>query len=157
MIEDRLWTRSYIFICIAGFLTSFSFFLLVPTLPYYLAEAFDISPAAVGAVLSCYVIAVLCVRPFAGCVADSYPRKRVYIISYILFAVAFCGYLGLVATLPLFILLRVFHGFAFGSLSTTANTLVIDIMPSSRRGEGLGYYGVMNNLAMAFCDEQLWL
>lgn len=150
MLEDRLWTRSYIFICIAGFLTSFSFFLLVPTLPFYLAEAFDISPAAVGAVLSCYVIAVLCVRPFAGYVADSYPRKRVYIISYILFAAAFCGYLGLVATLPLFVLLRVFHGFAFGSLSTTANTLVIDIMPSSRRGEGLGYYGVMNNLAMAF-------
>lgn len=150
MFEDRLWTRSYIFICIAGFLTSFSFFLLVPTLPFYLAEAFDISPAAVGAVLSCYVIAVLCVRPFAGCIADSYPRKRVYIISYILFAAAFCGYLGFVATLPLFVLLRVFHGFAFGSLSTTANTLVIDIMPSSRRGEGLGYYGVMNNLAMAF-------
>ena len=46
--------------------------------------------------------------------------------------------------------LRVFHGFAFGSLTTAANTLVIDVMPSSRRGEGLGYYGVMNNLAMAF-------
>ncbi len=150
MFENRLWTRSYIFVCIAGFLTSFSFFLLVPTLPFYLSETFNISPAAVGAVLSCYVIAVLCVRPFAGCVADSYPRKKVYIISYILFATAFCGYLGFARTLPLFIILRVFHGFAFGSLSTTANTLVIDIMPSSRRGEGLGYYGVMNNLAMAF-------
>ena len=42
------------------------------------------------------------------------------------------------------------HGFAFGALNTTGNTLVIDIMPSSRRGEGLGYFGVTNNLAMAF-------
>ena len=150
MQKDKLWTRSYIFICIAGFLTSFSFFLLVPTLPFYLADEFGVSPAIVGAVLSCYVLAVLCVRPFAGCIADSYPRKRVYIISYALFATAFCGYFGIASTLPLFILLRIFHGLTFGALSTTANTLVIDIMPSSRRGEGLGYYGVMNNLAMAF-------
>lgn len=150
MQKDKLWTRSYIFICIAGFLTSFSFFLLVPTLPFYLADEFGVSPAIVGAVLSCYVLAVLCVRPFAGCIADSYPRKRVYIISYALFATAFGGYFGIASTLPLFILLRIFHGLTFGALSTTANTLVIDIMPSSRRGEGLGYYGVMNNLAMAF-------
>jgi MFS family permease len=34
-------------------------------------------------------------------------------------------------------------------VTTTGNTLVIDIMPSSRRGEGVGYYGVMNNLAMS--------
>ncbi len=29
------------------------------------------------------------------------------------------------------------------------NTLVIVIMPSSRRGEGLGYYGLTNNIAMS--------
>ena len=29
------------------------------------------------------------------------------------------------------------------------NTVVIDIMPSSRRGEGLGYYGLANNIAMS--------
>ena len=66
-----------------------------------------------------------------------------------LFALAFVGYLGLVQSVAAFVALRVFHGFAFGALTTTANTLVIDIMPSSRRGEGLGYYGVMTNLAMA--------
>lgn len=150
MAKDKLWTKDYIFVCVAGFLTSFSFFLLVPTLPFYLTSVFDISPTMVGFVLSCYVIAVLSVRPFAGCVADIYPRKRVYIIAYTLFALAFVGYLGFATTLFLFVLLRIFHGFAFGALSTAANTLVIDIMPSSRRGEGLGYYGVMNNLAMAF-------
>ena len=133
VIKDRLWTRSYIFVCLAGFLMSFSFFILVPTLPLYLAETFSIGKSMVGIVLSCYVIAVLSVRPLAGFVADTFPRKSVYIISY-----------------ALFILLRVFHGFSFGMLTTTSNTLVIDVMPSSRRGEGLGYYGVTNNLAMAF-------
>lgn len=149
-VVDRLWTRSYILLCIATFLMSFSFFLLVPTLPFYLVQKMGVAQELVGPVLSCYVVAVLCIRPFAGFVADMFKRKRVYIISYMLFAVAFLGYLIVRSNLLLFVLLRIFHGFAFGALNTTGNTLVIDIMPSSRRGEGLGYFGVMNNLAMAF-------
>lgn len=149
-VNDKLFTRSYIFICFANFLTAFSFFLLVPTLPFYLADRYSLEPDIVGLVLSCYVVAVLCIRPFAGFIADVYPRKKVYLISYLLFALSFSGYLLPIPDILMFVLLRVMHGFAFGALNTTGNTLVIDIMPSSRRGEGLGYFGVTNNLAMAF-------
>ena len=148
--KDRLFTRDYIFVCISAFMMSFSFFILVPTLPLYLKDTFDISPAMVGVVLSCYVVAVLSVRPMAGFVADTLPRKSVYVVAYTLFVASFTGYFFITQSLALFILLRVFHGFSFGMLTTAANTLVIDIMPSSRRGEGLGYYGVTNNLAMVF-------
>ena len=85
--KDKLFTRSYILVCVANFLTSFSFFLLVPTLPFYLADVYGVSSDVVGLVLSCYVVAVLCIRPFAGFVADIFPRKRVYIISYMLLSV----------------------------------------------------------------------
>ena len=129
---------------------SFSFFILVPTLPLYLKDTFGISQALIGVVLSCYVIAVLCVRPLTGFVADTFPRKSVYIIAYAAFVASFFGYFFITKTLALFILLRIFHGLSFGMLTTAGNTLVIDVMPSSRRGEGLGYYGVTNNLAMAF-------
>lgn len=149
-VKERLFTPSYILMCLANFLTAFSFFLLVPTLPFYLVDNFGIDESMVGLVLSCYVVAVLCIRPFAGFIADMFPRKRVYLISYTLFALSFVGYLFVFSDIMLFILLRVIHGFAFGALNTTGNTLVIDIMPSSRRGEGLGYFGVTNNLAMAF-------
>lgn len=149
-VKERLFTPSYILMCLANFLTAFSFFLLVPTLPFYLVDNFGIDESMVGLVLSCYVVAVLCIRPFAGFIADMFPRKRVYLISYTLFAISFVGYLFVFSDIMLFILLRVIHGFAFGALNTTGNTLVIDIMPSSRRGEGLGYFGVTNNLAMAF-------
>ena len=148
--KDRLWTRDYIFVCISAFMMSFSFFILVPTLPLYLKDTFGISQALVGVVLSCYVIAVLSVRPLAGFVADTLPRKSVYLVSYVVFVSSFLGYFFITQTLALFILLRIFHGFSFGMLTTAGTTLVIDVMPSSRRGEGLGYYGVTNNLAMAF-------
>ena len=72
--DSRLFTRSYIFMCLANFLTAFSFFLLVPTLPFYLVDTFGLEPDIVGLVLSCYVVAVLCIRPFAGFIADMFPR-----------------------------------------------------------------------------------
>ncbi len=129
---------------------SFSFFILVPTLPFYLRDTFGIGQSMIGFVLSCYTIAVLSIRPFSGFLADTFPRKRVYIIAYCLFVATFFGYFAITTVLALFIALRIFHGFTFGTLTTTGNTLAIDVMPSSRRGEGLGYYGVMGNLAMAF-------
>ncbi len=148
--KEKLFTQSYILVCLANFLTSFSFFLLVPTLPFYLVEKFGVDSTMVGLVLSCYVVAVLCIRPFAGFIADYFQRKRVYVISYLFFAIFFIGYLFVGKNIMFFVLLRVLHGFAFGALNTTGNTLVIDVMPSSRRGEGLGYFGVTNNLGMAF-------
>lgn len=148
--KDRLFTRNYILVCLSAFLMSFSFFILVPTLPLYLKDTFDIGQTLVGVVLSCYVVAVLSVRPIAGFVADTLPRKSVYVVAYAVFVASFTGYFFITQTLALFILLRIFHGFSFGMLTTAGNTLVIDVMPSSRRGEGLGYYGVTNNLAMAF-------
>lgn len=148
--KDRLFTRNYILVCLSAFLMSFSFFILVPTLPLYLKDTFDIGQTLVGVVLSCYVVAVLSVRPIAGFVADTLPRKSVYVAAYATFVASFTGYFFITQTLALFILLRIFHGFSFGMLTTAGNTLVIDVMPSSRRGEGLGYYGVTNNLAMAF-------
>lgn len=147
--KDKLFTGNYMLMCMANFLTSFSFFLLVPTLPFYLVDKFNADAGIVGLLLSCYVVAVLLIRPFAGFVADFFQRKKVYVVSYTLFALSFIGYFFVDGILS-FVLLRIFHGFAFGALNTTGNTLVIDIMPSSRRGEGLGYFGVTNNLAMAF-------
>ena len=147
-VRERLWTRSYVLICIANFLMCFSFYTLVPTLPFYLGDVFGAGKTTIGIILSCYTVAVLCVRPFAGWIADTFARKPLYILAYFLFVSWFVGYL-LAGTLLVFGLLRVMHGLTFGMVTTTGNTLVIDIMPSSRRGEGLGYYGVMNNLAMS--------
>lgn len=80
---------------------------------------------------------------------DTFSRKPLYLLSYFIFTVIFGGYM-LAGALALFITLRIVHGFAFGMVSVAGNTIVIDILPSSRRGEGLGYYGLANNIAMSF-------
>lgn len=130
-----------------NFLLYFGFWLLIPVLPFYLIETFHVSNAMTGVALSCYTIASLCIRPFSGYLIDTFARKPLYILAYFIFTLCFAGYM-LAGFLTIFIILRVFHGFAFGMVTVGGNTLVIDIMPSERRGEGLGYFGLTNNIAM---------
>ena len=148
MTQDRLVTPSYCCILAANFLLYFGFYLLMPILPFYLTEVFHTNSTMVGVTLSCYTVAALTVRPFSGYLLDTLARKPLYIISFFIFTVIFAGYL-VAGSLTLFIILRIAHGLAFGTVTVSGNTVVIDIMPSSRRGEGIGYYGLMNNIAMA--------
>lgn len=148
-MKDKLATPYYFCMLIANFLIYFGFWLLIPVLPFYLTEEFHVNHFSVGIILSCYTLAALCIRPFSGYLLDTFARKPLYLLAYFLFTVVFAGYI-FAGTLTLFIMLRVIHGLAFGTVTVSGNTVVIDIMPSSRRGEGLGYYGITNNLAMSF-------
>ena len=126
----------------------FGFWLLIPVLPFYLSEVFNAGNSTIGIILSCYTVAALCIRPFSGYFLDSFARKPLYLLAYFIFMTMFAGYI-IAGSLTLFILFRIIHGVSFGMVTVGGNTVVIDIMPSSRRGEGLGYYGLSNNIAMA--------
>lgn len=147
-MKDRLVTPSYCFILAANFLLYFGFWLLIPVLPFYLSEVFSTGNSTIGIILSCYTVAALCIRPFSGYFLDSFARKPLYLMAYFIFMTMFAGYI-IAGSLTLFILFRIIQGVSFGMVTVGGNTVVIDIMPSSRRGEGLGYYGLSNNIAMA--------
>lgn len=149
MAKDKLVTPGYCFILAANFLLFFAFYLILPILPFYLSEVFDAGSALTGLVLSSYTVAALCIRPFSGFLLDSFSRKPLYLIAYFTFTAIFAGYI-VASLLTLFIMFRVVHGLAFGMVTVAGNTIVIDITPSSRRGEAIGYYGLMNNTAMSF-------
>lgn len=156
MIKDKLLSPSFCYILAANFLLFFAFYLLLPVLPFYLKEQFLAGKSMIGFILSCYTVACLCIRPFSGYMLDTFSRKPLYLLSYFIFTVIFGGYM-LAGALALFITLRIVHGFAFGMVSVAGNTIVIDILPSSRRGEGLGYYGLANNIAMSFGPIPVYL
>jgi len=146
--KDKLWTPSFVSACIGNFLLFFAFYLLVPIFPLYLIEKFDTSKSLVGIILSSYTVAALLIRPFAGFVLDMFNRKPIYLGAFFLFVLTFVGY-PLANAIGMFLFYRILHGFTFGFVTTAGNSLIVDIMPASRRGEGLGYFGVANNLAMA--------
>ena len=132
----------------ANFSLFFAFYVLTPLLPLYLSEHFGATKDVIGLVLSGYTITALAFRPFSGYFVDSFPRKTVLMVCFSAFSIFFAGYLA-ASTLLLFTIVRTLHGGPFGGLTVANSTAAIDVLPSSRRTEGIGYYGLSNNLAMA--------
>ena len=146
--SEHLWNRNYIKVMTANFALFFAFYLLTPLLPLYLSETFGATKDVIGLVLSGYTITALFSRPFSGYFVDSFPRKKVLMVCYAAFAIFFAGYLA-AGTLLLFTIVRTLHGGPFGALTVANSTVAIDVLPSSRRNEGIGYYGLSNNISMA--------
>lgn len=149
MAKDKLVSFSFCYILAANFLLYFAFYLIMPILPFYLLEQFGADKSMIGFILSCYTVAALSIRPFSGYLLDTFARRPLYLLAYSVFMTIFAGYI-VAGLLTVFIILRILHGFAFGMVTVSGNTIVIDILPSSCRGEGIGYYGLANNLAMSF-------
>lgn len=145
---ERLWNGNYCKVMAANFTLFFAFYVLTPLLPLYLSEHFGATKDVIGLVLSGYTITALVFRPFSGYFVDSFPRKTVLMVCFAAFSMFFAGYLA-ASTLLLFTVVRTLHGGPFGALTVANSTVAIDVLPSSRRTEGIGYYGLSNNLAMA--------
>lgn len=150
--KERLWNREYLKVMTCNFLLFFAFYLLAPLLPVYLDAEFDADKDLIGLVLSGYTVATLLVRPFSGFIVDTFDRKTVLTICFFVFFICFTGYIG-ASTLLMFAIVRTFHGIPFGASTVANSTVAIDVLPSSRRNEGIGYYGLSNNLAMAIAPS----
>lgn len=146
--RERLWNKNYCKVMFANFALFFAFYILTPLLPLYLSEEFHATKDVIGIVLSGYTATALIARPFSGFIVDSFRRKTVLMICFSLFSIFFAGYLA-ASTLLLFTIIRTLHGAPFGALTVANSTVAIDVLPSSRRTEGIGFYGLSNNLSMA--------
>jgi MFS family permease len=156
-MTDRLWNANYTKVWIANFMIFFSFMLLTPLLPIYLSEQFAANKDTIGWVLFGYSVMALVARLFSGYIVDSFPRKMVLLISFTLFTLFFLGYVA-AGTLMLFAIVRTLHGLPFGSTTVANSTVAIDVLPSSRRTEGIGLYGLSNNLASAISPSiAIWI
>ena len=147
-MKEKLWNTNYMKAMTSNFMLYFAFYILTPLLPLYLSERFGTSKDVIGIVLSGYTVAALVFRPFSGYIVDSFSRKKVLMICFMAFFVFFFGYIA-AGTLLMFAIVRTLHGAPFGAVTVANSTVAIDVLPASRRNEGIGYYGLSNNLAMA--------
>ncbi|QKG83333.1 MFS transporter [Kroppenstedtia pulmonis] len=144
---DKLWTRSFIFICLSNFTVFVSFQLLLPTLPLYVKEIGG-EDNIIGWIVGIFTLSSVIIRPWMGRLVDNRGRQGIYIWGLIFFLFTTFLYSWTTSIIWLF-LLRIAHGLTWGSVTTTSGTVATDLIPSSRRGEGMGYFGLFINLSMA--------
>lgn len=134
-----------------------AFYFLLPTLPTYAEVALGAKKNQIGWIIGVYAASALAIRPFCGYVLDAYGRRAVYLIALTLFTVLMWSY-HYSSTFFILLVIRVFHGFAWGIITTGGSTIAADLIPEKRRAEGIGYFGLAMTFAIAlapFSGDQI--
>lgn len=146
--SDSIWSKNFIAVVTTNLLVFISLYLLISTLPIYVTNTLNGNEDMVGYVIGVYSIFALIARPICGYMLDNIGRKKVLALFLVCYLVSLLGY-NYVTGFMLLIIIRSVQGFFWGFTSTGLGTIASDLVPQQKRGEGLGYYGLSSNLAMA--------
>lgn len=148
MKKEKLWTREFLIISAINFLVILMFYLLMVTIAAYSKAKFDASTSTAGLVSSIFIIGSLIGRLGAGRIIGDLGTKRTLWVGLIFFAITSVMYFFAVH-LGLLLVNRLLQGIAVGIAGTATGTFIAQILPASRKGEGIGYYSLSAILATA--------
>jgi len=145
--RDKLWTKPYVLIVILNLTVAVLTFMLMATIPLYM-QYIGGDRIMAGVTTAVFTFAGFLSRPWFGSLSDSKGRKSILQIgSLILLAVITCySFFPYIFAL---VALRAIQGLGWSAVSTTTYTIAADLVPESRRFEGIGFFGASFSMAMA--------
>nr|WP_144919473.1 MFS transporter [Paenibacillus bovis] len=146
--SDRIWTKDFILIVMSNFFIFLGFQMTLPTLPLFV-EKLGGNDQLIGIVVGIFTFSALLIRPFAGHALETKGRRFIYLTGLGIFVLSVSSF-GFAASLIFLFLMRIIQGVGWGFSTTASGTIATDLIPAKRRGEGMGYYGLSGNLALAF-------
>ncbi|WP_324636327.1 MFS transporter [Bacillus velezensis] len=146
--SDSIWTKDFIMVVLVNLFVFVFFYTFLAVLPIYMIQELGGSESQGGLLISLFLLSAIITRPFSGAIIERFGKKRMTIVSLALFALSSYLYLPL-HNFYLLLGLRFFQGIWFSILTTVTGAIAADIIPAKRRGEGLGYFAMSMNLAMA--------
>ncbi|MGP7815674.1 MFS transporter [Niallia sp. 01092] len=147
MRKEALWTKGFINICVSNFFLFLTFYYLLVSMPVYAIEKLHGQQSNAGLIVTVFLISAIAVRPVAGNVLQKFGKKSILILSLIIYFVVSLFYF-FPHSIKGLLIVRAIHGIGFGMATTAAGTIVADLIPNSRRGEGMGYFSMSMNIAM---------
>lgn len=147
MVKQKLWTKDFINITSVSFFIFLAFYILLTTLPIQLTNEFGGGTDQAGLLLTFFLIPAIIIRPFAGKWVGIGSQKKLLIYAAVAFFLATLVY-PFVINIGMMLILRVLHGIAFGIITTVKGTISAEIIPETRRGEGMSWFSLAMGLAM---------
>jgi MFS family permease len=138
--QTRLWTDSFIRICLVNFFIFVNFHSLLPTFPFFVSYLGG-DAVTIGVATALFSVASIVSRPFVGWLIDTRGRRTMLIVGLVGMALIPMGYF-VSAGIAMAVVLRTVHGVFHATSSNASSTWVADLIPRSRMGEGLGMYGL---------------
>lgn len=120
----------------------------LPTLPLFVQELGG-SDQLIGIIVGIFTFSALLLRPYAGHALESKGRQFVYMLGLVIFVIS-VGSFAFITSIVILFMMRIVQGIGWGFSTTATGTIATDLIPPKRRGEGMGYFGLSGNLALAF-------
>jgi len=145
--NSKIWTKRFVSLFLTNISVFFVFYGLVTTLPLYAIGELHQTDKEAGLLLSGFLLSAIIVRPFSGKLLDVFGKKKLLVISIAGYFLCTVFYL-FIHPFGLLLGLRFIQGIFFSIITTAAGSLAADIVPTKRKGAGLGYFTMSTNLAV---------
>ena len=146
--REPLFTPTFFNVWALSFVTFLSAFQLFPTIPFLIIELGG-SKAEAGLFLGLYTAAAALSAPLTGTIADHVGRRRLAMFASVAF-VGFSLLYAVVTNRSLLLGVAVVHGVLWSGILTSSGGIMTNLIPASRRTEGLAYWGMASTVAIAF-------
>ena len=145
--QAPLLTGTFLRLWLFSFVTFLSAFQLFPAIPFRILELGG-TKAEAGLFLALYTGCCAVSAPFTGAAADHFGRRRVLVAGAGLFTLFSLLY-GEVTSLPLLLGVAGIHGVFWSGLLSGSGALMSEVIPASRRTEGIAWWGLASTAAIA--------
>ncbi|RKD73413.1 putative MFS family arabinose efflux permease [Sinobaca qinghaiensis] len=145
--SEKIWTKPFWIALINNFFVFLAFYALLTILPIFVLQELGGTEGQAGLATTIFLISAILTRAFAGRIIESFGKKKMLMVSVLLFALSMLLYL-FAHELVFLLALRFFHGIWFSIATTVLLAAAADLVPASRKGEGLGYFIMSMNLAV---------
>lgn len=145
--KARIFTSAFLLLSVTNIFVFMSFQMLLTGMPVYVSQL-GANSVQVGLVSTLATLGSVLCRPITGALVDRYGRRGFLIAGFAVMCLAAASY----AVFPLVGVILVFrfvHGLGWGLASTANSTMVADVLPRKRFGEGIGYFSMTSSLALA--------
>ena len=139
MTSHKLWTRSFVIITFENFLVAMNFLLFLTVMSKFVTDRFGASTALAGLAAGIFIIGAIFARPLCGKWIHQIGQTRMLYLGVVLSLGLTLAYF-VAGSIAFLLVIRFFHGAAFGAAHVATGTIVAAVVPRERYGEGLGYY-----------------
>lgn len=138
--ERPLWSREFILLLSGNLFIYQGILMFIPTFPVYIKQlgGNELQASLPFAVIS---LSALLLRPLSGSAADLWGRRPLLLLGLGILLLFNCS-LFYISTIALILCVRFLQGIGWGMTSTVLATIMSDLVPPKRRGEGTGYFAL---------------
>ncbi|TDQ37185.1 MFS transporter [Aureibacillus halotolerans] len=144
---NKIWTKPFTLAWINNFFVFLVFYALLTILPVFAINELHQSDASAALMTTIFLVSCIAIRPLAGKVTDRFGKGTTIRWSVFFFA-ALAFIYPFVHSFPWMLALRFFHGIPFSLATTALGAVAADLVPTGKKGEGLGYFVMSMNVAV---------